>query len=195
MFEDLGDDLQSLGSMGGSSAYTIELEKRPGKGIHKGRGKNRGRAGQLSPLRPGPDDWDNKLAIISISRGGTANQLQPMAQLIGEQGDQDMVSGRSAANMMTAGDRRKPYPNPVSLITEQIALPVAASEIGCAPANLGGTRAPPPGLHSKSQLVSARARRTELREFLSFCSTSLHRPPWCRVQKRCHYHSSIDSEY
>lgn len=186
MFEDMGDDLQSQGSLGGSSSYTIELEKRPGKGVNKGRGKSRGRAGQLSPLHPAPDDWDNKLAILSISRGGSAKQLQPMPQLISEQGDPGMVSGRSAANMLTAGDKGKPYPDPFSLITEQIALPVAASEIGCGAVNLGGARGPPAGLHSKSQLVSARARRAELREFLSFCSTSLHRPPWCRVQKRCH---------
>eukprot|EP01036_Dinobryon_divergens_P030860 gene30860-40168_t len=43
MFEDLGDDLESQGSLGGSSSYTIELEKRPGKSVNKGRGKSRGR--------------------------------------------------------------------------------------------------------------------------------------------------------
>lgn len=177
MFEDLEVELdsQSLSQASlGESSYTIELQQRPIK--------VKGGNGTLRPIQQ-PDDWDKKLAVLTVSRGSGVN-THPILGFQATRNETEPLIGlnRSPSNM----EGRKPYPDPISLITEQITLPVAASEInsGNIPPGIGLNRGPPPGLHSKSQLVSARARRSELREFLSFCATSLHRPPWCRVQKR-----------
>ena len=36
----------------------------------------------------------------------------------------------------------------------------------------------------KSQLLSARVRKEQIRDFLRLCATSLHKGPWNRVKKR-----------
>ena len=38
--------------------------------------------------------------------------------------------------------------------------------------------------NAKAQLIAARSRRQEIKDFLKLCANSLHKGPWCRVQQR-----------
>lgn len=182
VFEDLDleQELQDVMSQshqslfGGNSSYSLQLEKeavnrlgskQPGPGAEKREGSKAGLK------KSGDANWDSKLALLAVSRN---NGSQPLLPLFPSSPTNTNIP--STSSIMGGGKAgKKSYPDPVSLITQQIALPVAASEIGSGNNNSS---------HAKSQLISARARQAELRGFLNFCATSLHRPPWCRVQKR-----------
>jgi hypothetical protein len=186
VFEEFDSHSISQASLGGSS-YTIELEQR-----------RRGGRGRLSPIRTGQQSaqqWDTKLGLLNVSRS-QSSLLHPLLFGRDRDRDRDRERDRDRGDLEDLGlgldlsaARKKPYPDAVSLIAEQIALPVAASEIEStlAPSTGGGgaaARVRVRASKAKSQLLSARARKAELRALLAQCERSLHRPPWCRVQKR-----------
>jgi len=158
---------------GGNSSYSLQLEK---EAVNKF-GKNKRLGPEAGLKSTGDANWDSKLALLGVSR---TNGSQPLLPLFPS--NPTNTINRSTSSLL-GGDKaiKKPYPDPISLITQQIVLPVAASEIGSGN-NIS---------NAKSQLISARARQAELRGFLNFCATSLHRPPWCRVQKRCVLHFAL----